>query len=342
MGVFPLSSPMPPRLIAEVFGRLAVAAAAGIPPLKAWRSEAERVPPRWRAAVQRVAAALAAGESMEDALASAGETFPPEVRAMVAAAERAGRDAEVYREIASSSRIVAQALSRMRQGLVWPAVQLALAVAVCGLLIFVSGETVDLLGLGLVGGRGLAVYGAVLAATGAVLAWVLHAAGVSWKRRGAVRRLVAAIPAAGGTLAAWELAAWCRAAALAAWVGLDAGRLVRLAGTAAPGLACDDRAVVAALAAGDTLAAALARQGIFQGERGRRVLVAIDVGEQSGTTAETLGRLGEQLLAEAADGLRAVAAWAGHAVWVVVAVLAATMIIRVVGSYANLLQGLAR
>jgi len=340
-GDFPMPSPMPPRLLAEVFTRLAVSAAAGIPPLKAWRSEAGRVPAAWRRDIEKVAGALAAGEPVETALAAAGETFPPEVRAMTAAADRAGRDAEVYREIAAASRVVAKALARMRRLLVWPVVQLALAAAVCGLLVVVSAGSIDLLGWGLVGLRGLVVYVAGLVVAALAFACGLQAAGASWKRRGFVRRLLEGMPLIGQTLAAWELSAWCRAAGLAASVGLDAGRLVRLAGAAAPGLVCDERQLVASIANGDTLADALARQGLFHGSLGRRVLAAIDVGEQSGTTAETLGRLAEQLLEESADGLLAIAGWVGHAVWAVVAVLVAWIIVRVVGSYVNLLQGLA-
>ncbi|MFM8579460.1 MAG: hypothetical protein ACKOCN_11785, partial [Planctomycetaceae bacterium] len=83
-------------------------------------------------------------------------------------------------------------------------------------------------------------------------------------------------------------------------------------------------------------------QNVLGGALGRRVLVAIDVGEQSGTTGETLGKLSEHLFQEASDGLLAIAGWAGRVVWAVVAVLVATIVFRVVGSYANLLHDLSR
>lgn len=333
---------MPPGLIADMFTRLAISAAAGISPIKAWRSEAERLPPRWGQSVGLVASALAAGESIDEAIRSAGETFPPDVRAMISAGDRTGRDAEVFREIADSNRLLAQAMTRFQHGLIWPAFQLVVAVAVLGLLIVVSGPSLDLLGLGLTGKQGLAIYVAAVVAIACMVAVVLWAIRASWRRSRILYRTITAIPVISGTLRAWELAAWCRAASLTASIGMDAGRLVRLAGEAAPNLACDDRGVVAALAAGATLAEALERQNVLGGALGRRVLVAIDVGEQSGTTGETLGKLSEHLFQEASDGLLAIAGWAGRVVWAVVAVLVATIVFRVVGSYANLLHDLSR
>lgn len=91
---------MPNALLADMFGRLAVATGAGIDLRRAWRSESARVPARWRPTMDAVARALEAGASLGDALSAAGPAFPPLVRGLLTVGAETGHEPEMCRELA--------------------------------------------------------------------------------------------------------------------------------------------------------------------------------------------------------------------------------------------------
>lgn len=336
---------VPDRILADVFGRLSTAVAAGIDLRRAWAAESARVPARHRAAMAAVAAGLAAGDDLSTALGRAGDAFSEVVCGLVQVGDRTGRLAEMLRDTAASLAAACRARRDFRASLVRPAVQLGLAVAVIGLLIALAGVTsgldgrpLDLLGLGLVGHRGLLIYAAAVA--GAIVAGclVVPLVATSWRRRGWARVIGCRVPLIGAAARAAEAADWCRVAALAAHAGLPAGELVALASAAAPGLALDAREVESRLRAGDDLAAALARQGRLPA----RLLEAVAVGEMTGTTAETLERHVVPYADEARRGFAAVVQAGGFVAWAVVACLVALVVVRVVGMYAGMIQELSR
>ncbi|MEY3204759.1 MAG: Type secretion system protein [Planctomycetota bacterium] len=336
---------MPTRLLAELFGRLAIALGAGVDLRRAWASEAARVPARWRPAMERVARRLAASDALAASLRDAAGVFPPLVCSLVEVGERTGREPEIFRDLAASLAESDRAARQLRAALVKPALQLVAAAAAVGVLIVVSGSIgdldgrpVDILGLGLKGMPGLMRYLALLAVG---LGGVLIAAPLvlrSWRDRGIVRQLAARLPVIGPALVAGEAAAWCRAAAMAGHAGLDAGRLVELAAGAAPGLRMSAAEIESRLRAGATLDAALAACRRLP----PRVIEAVGVGELTGTTPEVLDRLAPQLEEEARAGLAAAVTLAGWAVWAAVALLIALIVVRFFSFYAGLIEAAGR
>lgn len=338
-------SRIPASVLAELFERLSIALAAGIDIRRAIASEAERIPRRWRGSITAAAAGVAEGESLGTALARAGDAVPAAVRGMVTVGDRTGRDAETLRAIAATLRDAEAARRAFLAALAAPALRLAVALAVIGLLILVAGfatgldgRPLDVIGLGLVGSRGLAIYLAILAASGGAAASAAPAVLRSWRNHGVVRRLVERLPLVGPAARAGEAARWCRAASLAAHAGIDVGSLVSLASTAAPGLAVDPRRVEEALRGGDTLAEALAAPGRLP----PRLLDAVGLGELSGTLAESLGRLVPEFEAEARRGFQAAAGAVGAAAWVAVAGLVVLLVFRVMGVYVGILEDAGR
>lgn len=341
----PWNRRMPDALVAAVFGRLAIALAAGVDLRRAWTAEAARAPRRWRGRMDEVTRSLASGRSVAASVRDADGLFSPLVCGLVEVGERTGRDAEVYRDMADALTAAVRSRRALRAALVKPGLQLVAAVVAVGLLILIAGfirddrgNPIDILGIGLTGRRGLAVY---LCAVAACLATVLVAVPVavrSWHDRGFIRRLAAWLPIVGPAARAAETAAWCRTAAVASHVGLDAGRLVTLAAAAAPGLRIDPARIEAALRSGATLAEALAATGCFS----RVVLETVAVGELTGTTAETLDRLAHGLDDEARAGFRAAITLAGFLAWAAVATVIAVIVFRVFSSYVALLQEAGR
>lgn len=332
---------MSERLQADVFGRLATALAAGIDLRRAWAAESARLPRRWRAAMAAAAAGLAAGDGLAAALARAGAAFPPWVRAVVAVGDATGRQPEMLRDLATMLERAVRGRRRLRAALAGPALRLVMAgaaitavILVTGAITDLDGRPVDILGLGLSGRPGairfLGGVGAAVAVVG--LGWTIG--GRSWVDRGIVRTLATRIPLVGPALRSAEAAAWCRAAGLASHAGLDAGRLVELASSAAPGLRLAPGRVEVRLRGGATLEEALAAEGRLPGT----VLEAVAVGEMTGTTAEALARLAERLEEESQAGFAATVAAVGFLAWAAVAGLIALVVLRFAGFYTALIR----
>jgi type IV pilus assembly protein PilC len=329
---------MPRAMMADMLGRLAVALAAGIDLRRAWQMEMGRVPAAWRPRMEQIARALAKGSPLAEAFEAVGDTFPPLVRGMVAVGDRTGHEAETLRELADVLHRGVRTAGELRRSLVGPAFQLAVAIAVVGFLIFMAGMmSHDILRIGLRGTRGLIVYLAVVAGVAGVGRLLFGQALASWRRHGVVRLVVDRIPVIGPASRATEAAAWCRAASLASGAGLDAGRLLELSASVAPGLAVDARTVEDRLRSGATLAEALDRSRRFP----LQVLEVIAVGEATGNTAEVLDRLAGQLDDEARAGFEAAARGAGFLVWAAVAGLITLIVFRIFSSYLGAIQDAA-
>jgi len=332
---------IPDAVLADVLGRLAVALGAGIDLRRAWLLEEPRAPRRWRSALAAVGRGLAAGDDLPEALRRCDPAFPPEVVALVEVGTRTGRETEIFRDIAESLRGVVQGRRDLKAALVKPALQLALAAAVVGLLILVGGAAggpgggpLDFLGLGLVGRRGLSVYLGLLTA-GAVAAVVLAPlVRRSWQARGLARVIGGRLPVLGPAVAAAEESAWCRAASLATGVGLDAGAVVGLASAAAPALAMPPREIEDRLRAGASLEEALRDAGGLS----RRVLEAVAVGEMTGTVSEALDRQADLLAAESRAGFKAAVEWTGWLAWAVVALVVAVVVWRFFAFYTGMIH----
>jgi type II secretory pathway component PulF len=332
---------MPPKLLADILGRMALSLSAGIGIRNAWKGEIERVPRRWRPAMERVGAALGLGESLSAAMALVGETFPPLIRGMVAVGDRTGHEAETLRELSTMLDHSVRTRRDLLRALVWPAFQLVIALLVIGFLIWVAGsirnernEPTDILGLGLVGASGLAAYLSAVVFFCVMGFFGIRQAVASWRRNGVVRRGLIPVPVIGTAARAAEAAAWCRAASLASGAGLDAGSLVRLGASVAPGIPVDADRIVSRLRQGATLADALRESGGFP----RTILEGVMAGELTGNTAEVLGRLAGEYEDEARRLFEASARGAGFLVWVIVAAMIAFVIFRIFSFYVGAIQ----
>ena len=120
----------------------------------------------------------------------------------------------------------------------------------------------------------------------------------------------------------------------AAGAGLDAGRLVSLSGSVAPGLAIDPLWINERLLAGDTLTEALQATHHFPSA----LLEGLAVGEESGEVSEVLGRLSDQFADNSRKGFEAAAKAAGGGVWLFVACLVVLVIFRVFSVYVGMIQ----
>lgn len=335
---------IPTARLAETLHRLSIALSAGVDLRKAWASETERTPARYRSTMASVNEALAAGDPLAEAL-QASNAFPPLVVGMVTVGEQTGHEPETLRSVAAVLDRQLRTARSLRGKLAWPAFQLSVAIAVIGFLIFIagvlkdaSGNPIDLLGLGLTGFSGLLIYLLLLAAAGVGLWFGLKRALASWRSHGLVRQVLIRVPVLGHAATSAEAALWCRAAGLAAGAGLDAGRLVDLASSVAPGLAVDRDELVDQLRGGHTLAEALRDSGRFP----PLLCEGLAVGETAGTTDTVLARLADDFDDEAARGFTMAAQAAGGGVWVIVAGMIIFVIFRLFSGYIGMLTDAGR
>ena len=336
---------IPDRVLADLLGRLAVAINAGIDLRRAWTLEVSRVPRAWRKPMASVATGLAAGAGLAEALDRAGDAFPVVVRGMIRAGDLAGRDAETLRDVAAALAETVRARREFVAALAGPAVRLAAALVVVGVLIQVSaalqtvdGRPLDVLGLGLSGTRGLLGYGGLLAAF-AVLAAALGALVLrSWRDGGMVRSVGRRVPLLGPALRASEAAAWCRAAALAGHAGLDPGAIVSLASLAAPGLAIDAERLGSRLRQGAGFDEALRAANVLP----EPILAEVALGDETGMLPEVLERLALRYGEESRRRFVAVARAVEWAAWAAVACLVALIAWRVMKVYVGMIEDAAR
>lgn len=335
---------IPTARLAETLHRLSIALSAGVDLRKAWASETARTPARYRPAMEEVQATLAEGEPLAAAMGESG-AFPPLVVGMVAVGENTGHEPETIRNISRVLDRQIRTARSLRAKLAWPAFQLSVAIAVVGFLIFIAGvlkdaygNPIDLLGLGLTGFSGLLIYLLLLAAAAAAAWFGLARALASWRAHGVVRRVLSRVPVLGHAAISAEASLWCRAASLAAGAGLDAGRLLDLASSVAPGLAIDRDRVVEQLRGGHTLAEALSESRRFP----TLLCEGLAVGETAGTTDTVLERLADEFDDEAARGFTMAAQAAGGGVWVVVAGMIIFVIFRLFSGYIGMLTEAGR
>lgn len=338
------SGRIPDTVLADVLHRLSIAVAAGIDLRRAWASEAGRVPGRWRPVMQRVAARLAAGDALGEACAATA-AIPDVVAGMLIVGDRTGRLAEVLDETAKTLARSVATRRTLRAALVGPAIRLVVAVLAIVVMIIVSGlsrgldgKPLDFLGLGLTGRGGVLLFLAGLAAMAAAVAVAGVAAWKSWRHRGWAWSVGRRLPLIGPAAVAAEAAAWCRAASLAAHAGVSIGEMVELASRSAPGFGCDRRRVEDLLRGGRDLPETLTATGRLP----RAVIEAVAVGEATGTTAEALDRVADHLDESAVRGFTAAVQAVGFLAWALVACLVATVVIRVVASYARMIHDLTR
>ncbi|MGD0897719.1 MAG: type II secretion system F family protein [Thermoguttaceae bacterium] len=335
------SARMPTRPLAALCRRLATALTAGIDARTVWAREARQA--HTRAARLRLAAvsqAVGQGESVAAALAATGDFCPLLFREMAEVGEVSGHLGEVFAQLAEHYEGQAQLRRTFLGAIAWPMLQLFAALAIVGLLIWVTGligqmtgVTVDILGFGLVGNRGLAIYLAVVAAAAGLLLVFIRAAsrGLVWV--GPIRRAILRLPYLGTALRTLALARLAWSMHLTMNAGMELQRALRLSLRSTQNVLYSDQVepLSASIAAGSTIYEAFLAAGCFPDD----FLDAIEVGETSGKLVESMALLSRQYQEQARAAFATLTMLAGFAVWAVVALFIIVLIFRLFMFYLN-------
>jgi type IV pilus assembly protein PilC len=323
------------RQLANLCSRLSTSLEAGLDLRKVWGQEADRAGAlAARSRFCKVSEAVNNGESLAEALDSTGDYFPVLFRELTRVGEQTGHQGEAFGHLATHYQNQLRLRRLFLAAIAWPLFQLSTAVLVVGLLIWIvgmigqsTGTTIDILGWGLVGNRGLAIYSAVVALIGLAVAGLIFAVGrgLAWTRP--IQHLVMRVPQLGKALETLAIArlAWVLQLTQNAGMALRPSLKLALESTGNARYIDAVPAVDEVIARGDTIEEAFRASGVFPQE----FLDAVLVGEQSGRLVESLAVLSRQYHERADAAMRILTMFAGFAVWVLIAAIIIMVIFRI-------------
>ncbi len=332
------------RQLANLCSRLSTSLEAGIDLRKVWGQEAERAGAlAARSRFHKVSEAVNRGDSLAEALDSTGDYFPVLFRELSRVGEQTGHQGEAFGHLAAHYQNQLRLRRLFLASIAWPLFQLVTAVLVIGLLIWIlgmigNGKT-DILGWGLVGNSGLAVYSCAVALIGLAVAGLIFAVGrgLAWTRP--IQLLAMRVPQLGKALETLAIArlAWVLHLTQNAGMALRPSLKLALESTGNARYIDAVAAVDQVIARGDTIEEAFRASGVFPQE----FLDAVLVGEQSGRLVESLAVLSRQYHERADAAMRVLTMLAGYAVWALIAGIIILVIFRIASFYINMLNNAA-
>lgn len=328
------------RELAALCRRLSTGLEAGVDVRRVLaREKGGYVSPSLRRHLDQVVDEVNRGGAVSDALKDTQNYFPRLFLELVEVGERTGKLAEVLRRLADHYEHQMRLRQMFVTAIAWPMLQLAAAVCIVGLLIFVmgflpkmeNGEPFDILGLGLYGASGLAVYLAVVGFVVAGITFVLQAIrrGLVWTRP--LQRLLIRLPGLGKPVETLALAQFSWTMYVTLEAGMDLLKALPLCLRSTGNAHYTDHAsgVVEQLRAGEEITHALADTKAFP----RTFLDSVRVGEESGRLPETLAIVSEQYQDQAKRAMAAMTVIGGFLVWGLVAMLIIMVIFRIASFY---------
>ncbi|HWL08104.1 MAG TPA: type II secretion system F family protein [Planctomicrobium sp.] len=329
--------------LAGLARNLGVSLYSGISVVKAFELAARKTTGSLRSALQDVIVELKSGSDVTSALENHSRVFPQLFIDMVRVGEVTGNLPEVLKSLAghyeSSIRLRRDFISQITM----PVIQLVAAILIIAALIFIlgwigesTGQPFDVLGWGLMGGKGAMIWlgGWVMGVAALFILYRFLGASLSGKR--AVHQFLLGIPVIGPCLRSFAIARFSWAFALTQGGGmpiedsLDASLRATSNGVfiaATPGMIDD-------VTSGETLTDAFENSHLFPREYLEFVLVA----EQSGTVPEALDRLGPQFEDDARRSLQALTVAFGWLIWGAVALFIIYVIFSVASWYVGMID----
>lgn len=320
---------------------------AGVDLLRALERARGRGPAALRAVSGRLRDRIGAGADFSAAIGPEEHRLPGVVVAMTSVAARTGHLPEVLKELAGYLEFQHRLRQRFLAQIAWPLFQLVAAILVIALVIYLlgvigqaqGGQGMDLLGLGLQGAGGAAIWLSLwfAAAAGSVGAYQLARRGL----RGSllVDSLLLRVPVVGAALRTLSLSRLCFALHLTLDSSLSVLEAVplSLAATGNGVFQSLGPRMVRVLRAGQKLSQVFGKHSLFP----EQFLDALAAGEESGRIPESMRRLSRQYDDQVAIHLAALNRAAGILVWCFVAGVILFFVLRLWMNYVALLNELS-
>jgi type II secretory pathway component PulF len=286
-----------------------------------------------------IASRVKNGSSLSDAILAQGNYFPDNFARLIEVGEKTGRLDRVLDRMATYYKDSAILADEFTSAILWPLIQLFLGLIVVSVLIYVpavvapnEAEVADLLGIGLIGGRGLAIFWAIVLAIATLLlgGFVLFRNG----KLGFIGDRLTRTPVLGRALLTFDEATFIQSLALAIESGLDAWTAIGLSFNSSSSTVFKSKADSAqrAIRQGRELHSVLADTGLFS----RDTIEAVQLGEESGRLAETLDKHGNVLRMRVKFAMATITQLASSIVWILISAILITVIFRVFFRYVSL------
>jgi type IV pilus assembly protein PilC len=338
---------IPNRPLSDVCRHLATMLHSGVPILTALRTTGKNAShPRVRRALEGIETDLRRGQDFASAVACR-EEFPPLAAEMIGVAEQTGQLPEILRHLAEHYDNLVKMRRMFVTAIAWPAFQLVAAILIVALLILIlgiiadaRGQTIDVLGWGLIGPRGALLWLAMTFGSLFSLWFVYKLVSTSAAGKRTLDPLLLRIPVVGRCLRSFALSrfSWALSLTQQTGMGLDQCLDVSLRATSNGAYLAEIPRVVAMVRAGEELADTLRATGLFPED----YLQMISVADASGTVPETLDRLSPELQADARRSLSALVVAAGWLIWMLVAAFIIFLIFSLAAFYVGLINEAAR
>lgn len=321
--------------------RVGVAFDVGHDPFRIFDREAGTGRTRHGRHMRAIADRIRQGSSLAEAIHEQGNYFPPNFHRLVEVGQESGRLETVLERMAEHYKQMAELQDEFRGSILWPLIQLAMALAVVSVLIYLppllapdATDAADLLGIGLVGGRGLVIFWAWVSAAVAagVGFWLLLRNG----KLAFLGHALTRVPVLGRALLTFDEATFVQSLALAIESGVTAANAIALSFKSASSPAFKAKADAAreSILQGREMHAVLRDTGLFSPD----TIEAVELGEESGRLAETLDKHFRVMRMKVKFAMAAITQIASSVVWIAVAALLVLMIFRLFGRYVSKLD----
>jgi type IV pilus assembly protein PilC len=332
------------KKLGQLCHRLSMALEAGIDVRTVWAREAERAYGVMRRHLLAISRDIDRGENLSAALSATGGYFPVVVCELVGVGEETGHLDAIFAQLAEHYEEQVALRRQFVAAISWPLAELGIAVLAIGFLIWIMGmlrglagnENLDIVGFGLYGERGLAIYAALVAGVVLVLAAIIYAfnRGAMWIRP--IQYLVMDLPGIGGPLRTLALARLAWSMYLTMNAGMDLRRALALSLRSTHNACYIDHipGIDAAILDGNTLQEAFRSTGGYPLE----FLDALAVAEESGKVVETMSLLSRQYREQARRAIATLTMVAGWVVWAAVGGIIIYMIFHLASFYFGVLN----
>ena len=324
-------SPIKLKPLAELCHRVGISLETGIDIRRIWENESERGSTSQRHQSQLIAQAIAAGESISAAFQKTGNFFPELIHEMVAVGEQTGKLDQVFLRLADHYQHLLSLKRDFLKVIAWPVIQLVSAIVVISLFIYVLGmigrEPIDVLGFGLTGGRGVVKFLGTVGIISWCVYFMVRAISLQAPWTLPLQYYLFQLPSIGTALQTLVLSRMAWSLALTTNTGMSIQQALQLAqqSTRTPYFTQHIAAVDAALQRGEPVHVALRHTGVYPDD----YLEAMQVGEETGRTSETMAILSRQYEERAKSAMTVITALIGYAVWCLVAVMLIVMIFKI-------------
>ena len=296
-----------------------------------------------RTVMRDISESIERGNSFHKALLVTGNYFPEVFREMVGLGVETGHLDRILKELANQYEHKQMLQRSFLAGIAWPMIQLLIAIVVVGILIFVmgivsnmTGTEIDILGLGLIGAKGVAIYFSIVGSVFLGFGFIYLLFSRGQLRFLPLDRLALMIPGVGGALKTLALSKMAWAMALTAAGGMEVRRSIRMAlsSTRNRYFMRHIKQIDSDLLDGQEIHRTLRSTDAFPDD----FLDAIETGETSGKLSESMDILSKQYQDKARNALNILAMIGGVVVWLGVMAIIIMLIFKIFSFYRGTLN----